>query len=141
MATAAAGKTGMKALLRSDLVGQMVRFGITGGLSTVVYAAVYWPLATYVIHPVAASVLAFIVAVTFGYVMHSRWSFKGHGSREAGRTQGKFLAVQTIGMVLNASFTWIATGPMGGPTWWPLVPAVLVTPIVTFALNRKWVFA
>ena len=32
------------------------------------------------------------------------------------------------------------TGPMHGPTWWPLVPAIFVTPLATFALNRQWVF-
>ena len=125
----------------SRLLGQVVRFGIVGGLSTVVYAVIYWPLATYVMPPVLAVVVAFSVAAAFGYVLHSGWSFKGHGRRETGRTQAKFLAVQSFGMLLNALFTWVLTGPLvEGPTWWPLVPAVLVTPFATFALNRLWVF-
>ena len=122
------------------LFGQLVRFGLVGGLSTVVYAIIYWPLATYVIHPVLAVVVAFVVAASVGYVLHSGWSFRGHGRRETGRTQLKFVLVQGCGMLLNAIFTWILTGPVGGPTWWPLVPAVLVTPFATFALNRRWVF-
>ena len=122
------------------LFGQLVRFGLVGGLSTVVYAIIYWPLATYVIHPVLAVVVAFVVAASVGYVLHSGWSFRGHGRRETGRTQLKFVLVQGFGMLLNAIFTWILTGPVGGPTWWPLVPAVLVTPFATFALNRRWVF-
>ena len=32
------------------------------------------------------------------------------------------------------------TGALGGPAWWPLVPMLLVTPLVSFALNRAWVF-
>ena len=123
------------------LFGQLVRFGLVGGLSTVVYAVIYWPLATYVIHPVLAVVVAFVVAASVGYVLHSGWSFRGHGRRETGRTQLKFVLVQGFGMLLNAAFTWVLTGPLvGGPTWWPLVPAVLVTPFATFALNRRWVF-
>ena len=124
-----------------DLFGQLVRFGLVGLLSTAIYAAVYWPLATYAIHPVAAVVVAFAVAVTIGYFLHSRWSFKGHGKEESAETQGCFVAVQGSGMVLNMAFTWVLTGPLfHGPTWWPLVPAVIVTPLVTFALNRWWVF-
>jgi putative flippase GtrA len=125
------------------VLGQMIRFGIVGGLSTVVYAVIYWPLATYRMPPVAAVVVAFAVAVCFGYVLHSRWSFRGHGERErSARAQGRFFVVQSFGMVLNALFTWILTGPLfHGPTWWPLVPAVVVTPLATFALNRQWVFA
>jgi hypothetical protein len=36
----------------------------------------------------------------------------------------------------------LVTGPFfHGPTWWPLVPAVSVEPLITFWLNRYWVFA
>ena len=124
------------------LFGQLVRFGLVGGFSTILYAAIYWPLATYVVHPVLAVVIAFSIAVAIGYVLHSNWSFRGHGKgSEGGRTQAKFLSVQSVGMVLNVAFTWVLTGPLfHGPTWWPLVPAVLVTPLVTFLLNRYWVF-
>jgi putative flippase GtrA len=126
----------------SGMLGQLIRFIIVGGLSTVVYAAVYWPLATYVILPTLASVAGFLVAVVFGYFLHSRWSFKGHGAAAGVGTQSKFFAVQSTGMLMNAAFTWVLTGPLvHGPTWWPLVPAVLVTPIVTFGLNRLLVFA
>lgn len=126
----------------SGLMGQMVRFGMVGGLSTLLYAVIYWPLATYVVPPVAAVVIAFLVAVSIGYVLNSRWSFRGYGQRDTeGRTGAKFLIVQSGGMVLNAAFTWILTGPLfQGPTWWPLIPAILVTPFFTFILNRHWVF-
>jgi putative flippase GtrA len=124
-----------------EVLGQLVRFGLVGGLSTLVYAAVYWPLATYVLYPVLAVPIAFAVAVVFGYVLHSGWSFKGHGNARTPATQGKFLLVQAVGMGLNAVFTWVLTGPLfHGPTWWPLVPAVTVTPLATFVLQRWWVF-
>jgi putative flippase GtrA len=127
----------------TPVLGQMIRFGIVGGLSTLVYAAIYWPLATYVMTPVLAVVVAFAIAVCIGYILHSRWSFRGHGRPErTAREQTRFLIVQSFGMVLNAVFTWVLTGPLfHGPTWWPLVPAVTVTPLATFGLNRQWVFA
>lgn len=131
----------VEALRASGVLGQLIRFVIVGGLSTVVYAAVYWPLATYLIWPVLASIAGFLVAVVFGYVFHSRWSFQGHGAEANTALKFKFFAVQSAGMLMNAAFTWVLTGPwVHGPTWWPLVPAVLVTPIATFALNRLWVF-
>jgi hypothetical protein len=30
---------------------------------------------------------------------------------------------------------------MGGPIWWSVIPIVFVTPMLTFSLNRRWVFA
>jgi putative flippase GtrA len=127
-------------MISGGLIGQLVRFAIVGGLSTVVYAIVYWPLATYVIPPVLASVAGFLVAVVFGYVFHSRWSFKGHEAEGGVGTQAKFIAVQSVGMAMNAGFTWVFTGPLQQPTWVPLIPVVLVTPFVTFAMNRYLVF-
>jgi len=48
--------------------------------------------------------------------------------------------VQFSGFLLNEAFTWVLTGPMHGPTWWPLIPAIFVTPLATFALNKQLVF-
>ena len=120
---------------------QLVRFAIVGFSLAALYSAIYWVLATYVMAPMLAVVVAFLVAVSIGFVLHSRWSFRGHGQREDHALKVKFLLVQLSGFVLNEIFTWVLTGPlMHGPRWWPLVPAIVVTPLATFALNRKLVF-
>ncbi|MFT3975890.1 MAG: GtrA family protein [Sphingomonas bacterium] len=134
------------------LFWQLVRFGITGGMATLLYAVVYWPIATYAqkawplansaTWPVVANLLGYLVAMLSGYVMHSKWSFRGHGERDnLVRTGGRFFIVSLVSLGLNTFFVWLLTGPMHGPTWWPLVPIVFVTPLVTFGLNRVWVFA
>ncbi len=125
---------------RRAMLGQLVRFGIVGFSLAGVYSVIYWYLATFVMPPMAAVVIAFLVAVSIGFVLHSRWSFRGHGQREDNRLKVKFLLVQASGFVLNEAFTWLLTGPLRGPTWWPLVPAILVTPLATYLLNRQWVF-
>ncbi|OYY71672.1 MAG: polysaccharide synthesis protein GtrA [Sphingomonas sp. 28-63-12] len=126
------------------MVDQLVRFAIAGGLSTVIYSAVYLPLTAYIFRAaqaVYAVPFAFAVAVTAGYFLHSRWSFKGHGTRQpGGRQQTKFVIVQGIGLALNAGFTWGVTALLGLPAWVALIPVVTITPIATFALNRQWVF-
>lgn len=128
----------------NPVFGQLVRFAIAGGISTVIYVAIYWPLTRWVwpgAQAVYAVPFAFAVAVTAGFFLHSAWSFKGHGSRDpSGRQHLKFLVVQGVGLVLNAGFTWVFTALLGLPTWTPLIPVVLVTPLATFALNRQWVF-
>jgi putative flippase GtrA len=119
---------------------QLVRFALVGFFLAGVYSAIYWYLATYVMPPMLAVVFAFAVAVSIGFVMHSRWSFRGHGKREDRRLKMKFLLVQASGFFLNEAFTWVLTGPLHGPTWWPLVPAIFVTPLATYIFNRQWVF-
>ena len=126
--------------LQHETVGQLVRFAIVGFSLAAVYSVIYWVLATYLMPPMAAVVIAFLVSVSIGFVAHSRWSFRGHGAQEDHRLKIKFLLVQSSGFVLNELFTWVLTGPMHGPTWWPLIPAIFVTPLATFALNRQLVF-
>ena len=127
--------------LPPDTIGQLVRFAIVGFGLAAVYSAIYWYLAYYVMPPVAAVVIAFVVSVSIGFVLHSRWSFRGHGRREDNQLKVRFLVVQLSGFVLNEIFTWVLTGPLiRGPTWWPLIPAIFVTPLATFALNRTLVF-
>jgi putative flippase GtrA len=121
-------------------VGEVVRFGIVGFSLAGVYSVIYWYLATYVTTPMLAVVVAFLVAVSIGFVLHSRWSFRGHGKREDRQLKVKFLLVQTSGFLLNEAFTWLLTGPLDGPIWWPLIPAIFVTPVATFFINRQWVF-
>jgi putative flippase GtrA len=125
----------------SDTFFQLVRFALVGFLLAGVYSAIYWYLARYVMNEEAAVAIAFLVAVSIGFVLHSRWSFRGHGQREDHRLKIKFLAVQSFGFLLNEVFTWVLTGPLvHGPIWWPILPAVFVTPLATYALNRQLVF-
>ena len=127
--------------LQHETFGQLVRFAIVGFSLAGVYSAIYWYLATYVMTPVLAVVVAFLVSVSIGFVLHSRWSFRGHGRHEDNVLKIKFLAVQASGFLLNEAFTWVLTGPLvHGPTWWPLIPAIFVTPLATFILNRQLVF-
>ena len=130
----------------TGILGQVIRFGVSGLISSAIYSGVYLPLAWYVFgerRAVLAVPFAFAVAAACGFVLHSRWSFKGYGTRDAsGRQHLKFVLVQCFGMVLNLVFTWVITGPLfHGPAWLPLVPSIIVTPLATFALNRQLVFA
>ena len=128
----------------SVLLGQLVRYGLTGGFVTALGAALYWVTATFFgVHPLIANLLAYALCVAIGYILHSRWSFRGHGSRDnAARRTSRFFLVSLVSFGLNSIFVWLLTGPLlQGPTWWPVVPMLFVTPFVTFALNRRWVFA
>ena len=126
----------------SSLVGQLVRFGLVGGFVTALGVIVYWVPATFMgVAPLLANLLAYAVAVALGYVLHSRVSFRGHGSRDnVARRTGRFFVVSLVSLGLNSLFVGVLTGPLGGPTWWPVIPMLFVTPLVTFYLNRQWVF-
>lgn len=126
-----------------DAFWQLVRYAITGGLVTLGFSAVYWLLATPVgLDSQVALTIAFLMWSGIGFILHGRVSFRDHGSRDRmGARSFRFLLVNLLGFALNQLFVWVLVKQMGGPTWWPILPFVFVTPIVTFALHRRWVYA
>ncbi|HSR00201.1 MAG TPA: GtrA family protein [Sphingomicrobium sp.] len=129
---------------RAGVLAQIVRFGMVGGFVTGLYALVYSPLAKYhLTSPQVANFCGYLTAMVTGYVLHSRWSFRGHGSRDnLARTTGRFFIVSLVSYGLNALFVFVLTDQsmFAGPWWWPLLPILFVTPAITFVLNRQWVF-
>lgn len=124
------------------LFGQVLRFGISGILLTLGVAAAYWAVADlFHIDPMVSMTLVYLAFTGLGYLLHSRWSFKDHGSRDNARVRTiRFFTVNTLGFFSNQFFVWWLVKVMGGPTWWPVIPIIFVTPLLTFSLNRAWVF-
>jgi putative flippase GtrA len=125
-----------------EILGQLIRFGLTGGLLTVLVAGGYWLVATLLhVEPMLSLTLNFVLFTGLGYLLHSRFSFRGHGARDraAART-ARFFTVNVIGFLSNQFFVWLLVKQLDGPTWWPVLPILFVTPLLTFALNRRWVF-
>jgi putative flippase GtrA len=126
-----------------EMLGQVIRFGVSGLLLTVLVAAAYWAVAEFLhIDPLVSMTLVYVFFTGVGYLLHSRWSFKGHGSRDQAHLRTiRFFTVNTLGFLSNQFFVWLLTKNLGGPTWWPVIPVIFVTPLLTFTLNRRWVFS
>jgi putative flippase GtrA len=125
---------------RRAVLAQLFRFVLSGGFVTALGVGIYAIVALGLRwHPQVGNLLAYLVAMGTGYVLHSKWSFKGHGSRT--QTTGiKFVTVSLISLALNSFWVWLLTEPLKLDPEWPMVPMVFVTPAVTFLLNRQWVF-
>ena len=122
--------------------GQLVRYGIIGAGITAGGQAIYYGLAeSGTTSPLAAIAIAWIVGVVVGYFAHGWVSFAGHGSRDDhAAMSGRFVAVNVIGYLLNSFWVWLLVERLGGPTWWPIPPNVVLTPLMTFWLHRRWTF-
>lgn len=125
---------------RREVLMQLLRFLISGALVTALGVGVYALVALGLRwHPQLGNFLAYAVAMATGYVMHSRWSFRGHGRRTNG-TGIKFVTVSLISLGLNSLWVWLLTERLSLSPAWPILPMLFVTPVVTFILNRQWVF-
>jgi putative flippase GtrA len=133
----------MKPWQNRKLLFQLIRYIFTGGFVTLVSIAIYSGLVLLKhpkIQPNLAYGVTWLLCVGIGYVMHSRISFAGHGTRgDLRRTGGRFLIVNLIGLAINQS--WVSlTLLFHLSALWANVPMASVTPLLTFTLHRYWAF-
>lgn len=127
---------------RIALLGQLVRYGITGGLASLVNIGIYHAgVKLFGIDPNLAWTIGFLGAALTGYLVHSRWSFKGHGRRDdLWRNSSRFIVVSLISFALNSFWVWLLVRHFVLPIWAPYPFALGLTPLLVFWLNRQWVF-
>lgn len=132
-----------RAGMNRAVIAQAARYGLAGFIITVLFSASYWAVAELGgIDPMVSLGLVFVVFSAISYFAHGAFSFRGYGERDRPHVRAtRFFAVNLVGFALNQFFVWLLVKQLGGPTWWPIVPFVAVTPWVTFALHRKWVYS
>ena len=126
---------------RRTVLAQLARFVLSGAFVTALGLGVYAIVALVLRwHPQIGNVLAYLVAMGTGYVMHSQWSFRGHGSERDDATKVRFVIVSIISYLLNSFWVWLIYTDLHLGRAAPMIPMLFVTPLVTFTLNRQWVF-
>jgi putative flippase GtrA len=126
---------------RRAILGQLLRFLVSGGIVTALGVGVYALVALALRwHPQLGNFLAYVTAMATGYLLHSRWSFRDHGGTRSSGTMARFVTVSLLSLGLNSFWVWLLTEPLRLSPAWPIAPMLFVTPLVTFTLNREWVF-
>jgi putative flippase GtrA len=126
---------------RRTVLAQLARFVVSGAFVTALGVGVYALVAlVFRWHPQLGNLLAYVVAMATGYLMHSRWSFRDHGGERTARTKVRFVLVSLASLALNSLWVWLLYTRLGLGRAAPIVPMLFVTPLVTFVLNRQWVF-
>jgi putative flippase GtrA len=122
--------------------GQAARFLIAGGFVTTVSALIYWAAVRLLaMEPLLAGVLGHLVGLLIGFRLHAHWTFAGASPAGRGNVQNlRFVLVSLTGLLCNLFWVELLVHLMRAPDWTPIVPMIAVTPGLTFAINRWWVF-
>jgi len=128
---------------RRVIVIQALRYAVAGLAITLAFSAAYWLVAELTgLDPNLSLTLVFVVFSGISYFAHGAFSFAGHGERDRPHVRmTRFLIVNLLGFAANQFWVWLLVKQLAGPTWWPILPFVLVTPWLTFVLHRRWVYA
>jgi putative flippase GtrA len=120
---------------------QAARFLIVGGFLTSLSAAIYWGAVRLCVEPLLASVIGHLVGLLIGFRLHAQWTFAdaAQSTRSAAENL-RFVLVSLSGLACNLVWVQLLVRTFAAPDWAPIVPMILVTPALTFAVNRIWVF-
>ena len=124
------------------LLGQVLRYGVTGGVVTTFGVAAYliavgWGR----VPPLGSNAIAYLVSMALGYFMHSRFSFRETSGDPSAKQSGKFFVTSGISFALNSFFVWLFTDVIGWDDRSPVIAMIFITPAICFVIYRKWVFA
>lgn len=122
---------------RPSGVRKFVRFGITGGMTTVVHvvvamlcvSALGWA-------PVTANGTAFVVANLFSYLVHTYWSFS---YSPAIQNLQRFIVVSLAGLGCSVLIAW-AVQFAGWHYLYGTGLTVLVLPVGSFLMHNFWTY-
>ena len=129
--------------LSARLMGnQAVRFLVVGGFLTSLSAAIYWAAVRVGVEPLLASVIGHLVGLLIGFRLHAQWTFASTAQETRTSAENlRFVVASLSGLVCNLVWVQLLVHVVGAPAWVPIEPMVFVTPALTFAVNRSWVFA
>lgn len=139
----------MRASIRSRLetplgrhVAQLMRFGLVGGLATIVHALVYAGLTTWALAaPQVANLAGFLLAFSISLLGHYGYTFRDtRGNRSLAASSWRLFLASLIGYALNAGFVHLVTAVAGADPRFALIFIVGVTPLLTYLVSRFWVF-
>ena len=127
---------------RRLMAGQFLRFGVIGTLGFVWDTLIVYAAAPFV-GLYAAGVVSYLVAGSINWLLNRVWTYRHvpHGAMH--RQAAMFLAVNSLGFVLNRGlyFSLIATQPFcrGHPVV-PIAAGGIAAMFVNFFLSRRLVF-
>ena len=141
LAVRVAGIPVLGRLLEKPAARQLLRYALGGLCVTQFAAAVYSALViAFATHPLLANCGSTALGLIAGYVVHSRWSFAA-GSGDGEKLQvARFLIASAIAFAINSFWVWLLVMICGLPPLAPVPLMMLVTPWISFLLNRHWVF-
>ena len=136
-----AGPTRRAQLLLSHPASrQLIRYIIAGLLVTQMAATIYSILVLQQISPYLANVGSTACGLVAGYTIHSRWTFRD-GRKDSETLQlGRFLTASAVAFAINNFWIWLTVQHFGLPPLAPVPLMMAATPVLSFVLNRYWVF-
>lgn len=127
-------------VLKNNWFAQLFRFGVIGVLAALVHFSVVVVLVELkAFQPLIANIFAFMIAFQVSYLGHRYWTFRGT-TTEHRVAFPKLLFVNSLGFLANESLFFLFMNYLHLPYQLALVIVLTIIPMITFVINKFWVF-
>jgi putative flippase GtrA len=117
-------------------MGQLVRFGIVGGLNTFVdYGMFNLLVGVFGVSYLMANPIAITAGILNSFLWNKNWTFSANRSRAWAREAVLFVLVSVIGMLLNTGGLWLLTWLSGNEALWAMNLQKLGASVVSMTWN------
>lgn len=125
---------------RLQQLPQAVQFVGVGGAAAATHLAVVFLLVQgLAMAPLAANVLAFLVAFVVSYNGHALFTFAS-GAARGWSVVAKYFAVACLSFGVNEVLYWIALHWLHWHYFWSLLGVLVLVAVGTFVLSKFWAF-
>lgn len=128
-------------ILMRPAARQLLRYAFAGFCVTQFAACIYAALVTFAHVPAfRANMMSASCGLLVGYIVHSRWSFAGGTAPTEHGKVGRFLLSSSLAFAINSLWVWLLVTNLHLPPLAPIPLMMGATPLMSFLLNRYWVF-
>jgi putative flippase GtrA len=121
------------------ILAKVIRFACIGGLSGILFSLTTAILVSHAgIGAVQASIVGYGVSIPANFLGHRHISFRSRAEWRA--DAGRFALMQSINIGFTSMTMYLIVFQLRIPYYWGIIAAVILAPLVNFALANFWVF-
>lgn len=117
---------------------EVIRFLISGTVATVTHSIIFIYFIKIGIPPLMSNTFAFSTAFIISFLMQSKWVFSKKKFEKIYLL--KFIITALIGFFSNTLIVFIIMDILIGSEYVATILMIAITPMITFSLNKFWVF-
>ena len=127
-------------VFKIELLKQIIRFGLVGSSAALVnFSIVVALVETGLFTPLAANIFAFFIAFHVSYFGHRYWTF--HRSSQPHKSaMPRLLLLSITNFIINEGIFYVFLNTFKLPYPIALFFTLAVLPVITFTINKLWVF-
>lgn len=132
----------IKKILQNNTIMQFLKFGIVGGINTVLSYLIYFVCVRVGIHYAVANFVAFVITVFISYLLNGNFVFKEEGNQcfDFKALMKVYASYSVTSLFLATALLWVEVDVLGLPEEIGPVINLFITVPVNFVLNKFWAY-